>query len=279
VVAFAGTLKPWHGGLLLSEAFVRARERCPKLRLVYIGDGPERKAIEQYAVKHGIESHVRFMGAQPHDDVPELLRGADILAAPYLEQERFYFSPLKLLEYLAIGRPIVTSRIGEIPELIDSSCGRLFTPGNRGELAAALVELADSPELRVPLGIASANKVEGHDWSDRVETILGTFGRLRHGQDRPRPRVAYVLKMFPRFSETFIVNEVLELERQGLEIRIFSMKVPSGKRQWEPRRPRPVNDPPPAALWLPRVSPRLTCVFSAQAALSAPSSSPLAGGR
>lgn len=239
VVAFAGSLKPWHGGMLLLEAFASARSLRPDLRLVFIGDGPEGKALRRRVRSLGLGEVVRFTGAVVQDEVPGFLRAADILAAPYLAQERFYFSPLKIVEYLAVGRPVVASRIGEIPEWVDTTCGRLVRPGRRDELSAALVELAADQRMREALGRAAAKRVRGEDWSDRADRILETAGALRtaatpsgaqSGKQSP-PRVGYILKMFPRFSETFVLNEILELERQGTEIRVFSMKQPTGARQ------------------------------------------------
>lgn len=238
VVGFAGSLKPWHGGLLLLEAFERARANSPALRLTFIGDGPERASIERRVRKRGLDPYVRFMGAVPQERIPSLLRACDILVAPYLPQDRFYFSPLKVLEYLAVGRPVVASRQGEIIDLVPPECGRLFEPGNRGELAGILVDLGRDPALRERMGACAAARAEGEDWADRVETVISSLPLIRAGEALWRPRVGYVLKMFPRFSETFVVNEILELERQGVDVRVFSMKHPGGARQVEAGRVR-----------------------------------------
>lgn len=238
VVAFSGSLKPWHGGKLLLDAFDSARRVVPGLRLVYIGDGPERKEIEKRARRLGVQPLVSFTGAVAQDRVPEMLRAADILAAPYLPQDQFYFSPLKVLEYLATGRPIVASQIGDLTDLVDGECGRLVPPGRVEALSAALRDLALDPTAREAMGAAAARRGRMEDWSSRVESILREVPaiRLRHW---PRAaRAGYILKMFPRFSETFVVNEVVELERQGLDLQIFSMKRPSGLRQEQASRVR-----------------------------------------
>lgn len=255
VVAFSGSLKPWHGVGLLLSAFERAREQAPELRLVYIGDGPEWKALQKAVQKRGLADVVRFTGAIPQEEVPACLAAADILAAPYLPMETFYFSPLKVLEYLAVGRPIVASRLGEISDYVDSSAGRLVPAGSIESLQAALVELSGSVELRCELGKEAARRARGQDWLDRVETILRRVECLRNTRAPEETlRVGYVLKMFPRFSETFVVNEVLELERQGADIRTFSMKRPTGPRQDLVARVRARNTILPQARFLP--SPR-----------------------
>lgn len=238
VAAFAGSLKPWHGGRLLLEAFAQARRTIPALRLVYVGDGPERKEIEKRARKLGVSQDVLFTGAVPQDRVPALLRAADILVAPYLPQEGFYFSPLKVLEYLAVGRAIVASRIGDLPDLVEEGCGRLVPPGRIQPLAAALRDLARDPVGRKALGRAAAKRGLREDWAARVETIIACVPDLRLRRRPVAPRVGYILKMFPRFSETFVINEVLEIERQGLDIHVFSMKRPGGPRQEQSDRVR-----------------------------------------
>ncbi|MFB3907591.1 MAG: glycosyltransferase [Candidatus Eisenbacteria bacterium] len=235
IVGFAGSLKPWHGGALLLAAFERAMERDPRLRLCIIGDGPERKEIERRARRRGLASVVRLTGAVPQREVPSMLRACDILVAPYLPQPNPYFSPLKVLEYLAVGRPVLASRIADLPDLVTPECGLLLPPGDRAALRDAILDLARDPRRREAMGKAAADRAAREDWSGRVRTILLEARQRRSGGAARPPatstRVAYVLKMFPRFSETFIVSEIVELERQGLEIRVFSMKQPAGRRQ------------------------------------------------
>jgi glycosyltransferase involved in cell wall biosynthesis len=255
IVGFSGSLKPWHGVGVLLDALRKALEVNPMLRLVYIGDGPERKALGKKVRKHGLEDVVRFTGAVPQNEVPLLLRATNVLAAPYLPQEPFYFSPLKVIESMAVGRPVIASGLGDIPDLIDDRCGRLVPPGQSGPLTDAILELAADLELRRRLGHAAGREARGHDWSSRVEEILTTMEEIRGTRSaRLRLRVGYVLKMFPRFSETFVVNEILELERMDTEVRVFSMKTPRGPRQRGSERVRARVDvlPAPSEILKPR---------------------------
>lgn len=258
LIGFSGSLKPWHGGLDLLDAFRRASERDPRLRLVLIGDGPERKAMEKFARRQSLQDRVLFTGAIGQDRVPAHLAACDILVAPYVQQARPYFSPLKVLEYMAVGRPVIVSRIADLPDLVDGSCGILVRPGDRADLTAAMLSLAGDAEMRTRMGLAAAARAAHEDWGRRVEEIESRVIRLRTprplregdasaGVDRAvaagepwadPPRVGYILKMFPRFSETFIVNEIVEIERQGMDVRVFSMKRPTGKAQEEAARVR-----------------------------------------
>lgn len=259
VVAFAGSLRPWHGVRELMKACVAARERHASVHLVLIGKGEETRPLRKWAAGHGLEAFVHFTGAVPQDRVPALLRASDILVAPYLERPDFYFSPLKIMEYLAVGRPIIASEIGDISDWIDDEVGRLVPPGSVAALARQIVDLAADSDLRDAMGAAAASRVKREDWTDRVTEILRRVDRLcatsgtspvalaeNHESlegavdvgyiastetDTSNLRIGYILKMFPRFSETFVLSEILELERQGVEVRTFSMKLPTGPRQ------------------------------------------------
>ncbi len=152
VVAFVGSLKPWHGVGPLLEAFERLRSRVPAAHLLVVGDGPLRPAVEAARRRLGAEA-ITLAGAVDHHEVPGWLALADVGVAPYPLLERFYFSPLKVVEYQAAGLPVVASRVGQLERLVtDGETGRLVEPGDAAALAAALAELARQPELRRRLG-------------------------------------------------------------------------------------------------------------------------------
>jgi glycosyltransferase involved in cell wall biosynthesis len=143
VVGFCGSLKPWHGVTHLLEAATRVANTIPRLRLLFVGDGPERPALERRAAALGIADRVRFVGAVPHEDVPAHLAACDVLAAPYERIESFYFSPLKLAEYLQTGRPVLVSAVGDIPNMVDGSAQvTLLPPGDVEAIAMALARRA-----------------------------------------------------------------------------------------------------------------------------------------
>jgi glycosyltransferase involved in cell wall biosynthesis len=105
---FLGTLKPWHDVATLVEAVARLRAGpVADARLLVVGDGPERGALEARAAALGIADAVEFTGALAAPEVPDRLARMHAAAAPYRNGEPFYFSPLKLYEYMAARLPVV----------------------------------------------------------------------------------------------------------------------------------------------------------------------------
>lgn len=172
-IGFLGSLKPWHGLPVLVDAFHRLQRRNAHTRLLIVGDGTERAHIEQDLAARGLHESARFTGAVPPDRVAAYLASMDVAVAPY-EAPDFYFSPLKLLEYMAAGLPVVTSRVGQLAELIDDGVtGILCPPGDPGALATALERLCCRPRLRARLGAAARRAVRrDHTWDAVARRIL-----------------------------------------------------------------------------------------------------------
>lgn len=181
VVGFVGSLKPWHGLSILTDAFARLHQRVPQARLLIVGDGPERGNMEADLAERGLQSAVRFTGAVTSDRIPGMLASMSVAVAPYPESADFYFSPLKVYEYMAAGLPVVASQIGQLSELIeDGANGMLCPPGDAGALAKALELLWRSPELRTQMGNTARHIVlERHTWDAIAEQILSLADRTR----------------------------------------------------------------------------------------------------
>ena len=186
VIGFVGSLKPWHGIDVLLEAF-RDLANDPRAHLLVVGEGPEARAIDALATE--MPDRVTRV-AVDHDEVPAYLRAMDVTVAPYPPGENFYFSPLKVLEYLAAGRPVVASDIGQVSELIDHGLtGLLVPPGDARALTLALQTVAADPDLARRLsGNAHRVATREHTWTQRAETILAELG-LPVVAPRPREKI------------------------------------------------------------------------------------------
>ena len=184
VVTFVGTLKPWHGVADLITAAALARQSW-SLRI--IGDGPEMDSLRAQAGRLGVEAD--FRGAVAPQDIPIHLAGSAIGVAPYPDLgggEQQYFSPMKVLEYLAAGLAVVASDVGQIPQLLEDGSGRhgvLVAPSDPTALAAALDDLATCPGRRVRMGRSGRLLAEQrHSWRRTVDRILELAGLVQGGE-------------------------------------------------------------------------------------------------
>jgi glycosyltransferase involved in cell wall biosynthesis len=163
------------------DLLLRALERLAPARrpvVVFAGDGPERARLASAGRHTGA---VEWTGAVASREVPGLLTSMDVAAAPYPAGEDFYFSPLKILEYMAAGLPVVASRIGQIADVVShQDTGLLCEPGDTAALAATVLELFADAAKRRRIGRAAARRVrEAHTWRATARRILMLADGLR----------------------------------------------------------------------------------------------------
>lgn len=176
-VGMVGSLKPWHGVATLLEAFRQFAGRR-RAALLIVGQGPESACVEAFARAHP-QLRVIAPGAIPHNEVPSWIAACDVATAPYEADENFYFSPMKVYEYMAMGVPVVATRQGQLLEVIeDGRSGLLVPPGDAEALAAALGRLRRSADLRRRLGEAGRRQVAGRTWLANARRIRGAVQDL-----------------------------------------------------------------------------------------------------
>jgi glycosyltransferase involved in cell wall biosynthesis len=183
-VGFVGTFRPWHGVDLLLKTFQDLHRIDPKTHLLLVGDGPLRSRFEEQVRNAGLEKAVTFAGRIAHHDVPTYLAAMDVTVAPYPALDEFYYSPLKLFEYMAASRAVVASRVGQVAEiLVDGETGLLFEPGNSADLLRCLQQVRTDPTLRLELGRKASASCSEHTWNrnaarviDWVEPLLNRIG-------------------------------------------------------------------------------------------------------
>ena len=183
-VGFVGTFRRWHGVDLLLTTFENLHRIDPKTHLLLVGEGPLRSRFEEQVRNAGLEKAVTFVGRIAHQDVPKYLAAMDVAVAPYPALEEFYYSPIKLFEYMAAGRAVVASRVGQVAEiLVDGETGLLFEPGNSADLLRCLQQIRSDPTLSLELGQRASAACTEHTWNrnaarviDWVEPLLNRIG-------------------------------------------------------------------------------------------------------
>ncbi len=173
VIGFVGTFKPWHGADLLLAAFQDLHQADPSTHLLLVGDGPLRPRFEEQVRKTGLHEAVTFAGGVAHQDVPHYLAAMDVAIAPYPALEEFYFSPIKLFEYMAAGRAVVASRAGQVAEIVvDGITGLLFEPGDCAGLVSCVERFQKDTALRNELGRRASAACSEHTWGQNVARVI-----------------------------------------------------------------------------------------------------------
>lgn len=182
LVGFVGTFGPWHGVLALAEA-IALTPRDANIHFLLIGDGSLRSEVENKLRDSGDLGRVTFAGVVKHERVPVLLDACDILVSPHVplaDGSAFFGSPTKLFEYMAMGKGIVASRLGQIGDVLThDETALLVEPGNPKELSDAILRLASDETLLSRLGKAAREAaITSHTWQQNASRVLEAFEDL-----------------------------------------------------------------------------------------------------
>jgi len=170
VLGWIGSFHKFHGLDLAIEVAAALREDLPELRLLLVGDGLDRARIEAQVRRLNLRNVV-FTGTVDHSDIPSHIAAMDVPLVLSPADDAFHYSPLKLREYMACGRPVIAPRIGELRDFIsDGEDGLLVEPGNVPSLVAAIRRLYENPDLQASIGFAARSKmVRDGSWERQVQ--------------------------------------------------------------------------------------------------------------
>jgi len=179
LVGFAGSFARFHGIDLLEQAIRRTAAH-----FVLAGDGIG--ARELRARLPG-QPNLTFLGSVPHERMPGILAAMDVVVAPYPPQDFFYFSPIKLFEYMACGRAVLSARLGQIAEVIrDDDNGLLYDPSAPGDFVEKLGALVGDPARRERLGAAARRTIVDHyTWDHHARRVAALLEAVTSSAPRP----------------------------------------------------------------------------------------------
>jgi glycosyltransferase involved in cell wall biosynthesis len=169
---FVGRLEPVKRVDRILQALNTLQENGKFVRLTVIGDGSQRKKLEELADNLGVRNSVEFTGRVPHDEIPELLNSSDI----FVLSSRMENHPIALKEALACGIYAIAPNKGRISDMLESEeYGRLYDPDDGGTLAATLEEIIESGAYEGN-SITEERVISG--WRENAEAILQLYERV-----------------------------------------------------------------------------------------------------
>ena len=176
VVGIVAMLRPEKAHDVFLQAAARVLTQVPTARFLIVGDGPERPRLEALAKALGIADHVNFLGAR--GDVPDCLSLFDVAvlsSRPVVET-----LSVSVLEYMAAGKPVVATRVGSLPDLVEEGrSGFLVEPGDATAIAERILQLLRDPALAERMGKAGQERVRRHYTVEQmVQQYEALFERL-----------------------------------------------------------------------------------------------------
>jgi glycosyltransferase involved in cell wall biosynthesis len=181
VVTFVGAFTEQHDISLLVRSFKLVREARNDLRLLLVGDGPTGKEVEQLVTDLGLERQVVFSGRVAHSAVPKILAASDVAVAPLTRSTTVQeMIPLKVLEYWAMARPVVTTKAGVdgIPEARNEK-NILIVNEDSKSMAEGIVRVLDDKELANRLGKNGRSETEQkYSWQDVANQMAAALVQL-----------------------------------------------------------------------------------------------------
>tara|TARA_Y100000590_G_scaffold168355_1_gene192552 strand:+ start:64 stop:1230 length:1167 start_codon:yes stop_codon:yes gene_type:complete len=165
IVLTAARLVSWKGVDSIIRTIARIRDDFPRVNLMVVGDGPERRQLEKLAVES--ELPVQFLGFKSQENLYHIMRAADV----FVLFSTYEGMPHSVLEAMACGTPVVASSIGGTVEVITDQVNGLLVPaGNEAALADAIKQLLNQVSLAQKLSIGAANTLQRFSWDSLIET-------------------------------------------------------------------------------------------------------------
>ncbi|MBI4020055.1 MAG: glycosyltransferase family 4 protein [Candidatus Aenigmarchaeota archaeon] len=181
LIAYAGSFREWHGVEQIPYIASRILRKHSNVRVVLIGEG---MLFDRTKAACKGEKNIMFTGGIAYNELPEYLSASDVLIAPFdvsgyrpMEKYGFWWCPVKLFEYMASGRPVVSYDFPEVRKIVRDA-GLLAGPGDVDGFSEKLTELIKDRSLRERLGRRARAIAEEYDWKKRARSIITIYNKL-----------------------------------------------------------------------------------------------------
>ncbi|NOX63676.1 MAG: glycosyltransferase [Chloroflexi bacterium] len=195
IIGFVGRVRPWHDMDALLAAFALLYEESDRYHLLLVGETPE--MVRRKIVHLGLKDAVTLTGPIPHDLVPQYIAAMHVAVSTHKDSPDFYFSPLKLFEYMACARPVVAAALGQQAEIIrPGENGLLYRPGDPNSLADAIREMLSDPARARDMGWrAAVDALNHHTWEKNAKAVLKRLQPRSLVIELPLGRKSYTLPL------------------------------------------------------------------------------------
>jgi glycosyltransferase involved in cell wall biosynthesis len=188
VAVFLGSFRAWHGVAHFAEAARRLISTGSTLSFLAIGGGPELAPLRETVASWGLPAgRLVFAGSQAHERIPLMLALGDVGVAPFdlsayqpLRTFGFYWSPLKVFEYMSMALPVVTIDVPPLDTIVrENQEGLLYPSGDIDALVGALRRLEGDAEMRKRMGASARERVvERYSWHAHCVALDGILKEI-----------------------------------------------------------------------------------------------------
>jgi glycosyltransferase involved in cell wall biosynthesis len=180
VIGWIGSLVGWSGIESLLETARQVLRTHPQVCFMMVGGGKNQEFFQERLQTGEYANRVILPGTVPHHEVPRYLSCMDVVLAPYPKLDFWYASSMKIFEYMAAGKTVLATEVGQVGEIIkDNVNGFLFDPDSNGELLKKIVALVESPETRQRVGAQARRDIEQTwNWDNNAKRMLAIFSEV-----------------------------------------------------------------------------------------------------
>ncbi|AHB66468.1 glycosyl transferase family 1 [Haloarcula hispanica N601] len=180
-IGFVGSFKDWHGVSNLVQAGKQLSDLRDSIRFLLVGSGPLYEDLQKEISQSGLDDFFELPGSVPHSEIPGYLSSMDVAVAPYPDLSFFYYSPVKLFEYMSMALPTICSAIGQIERIIDDGENGYLIPS--GAVDALVEEVRDvlnlsrnQPNELDKTGRRARERIlDEYTWTQNAQRILNVY--------------------------------------------------------------------------------------------------------
>lgn len=187
IIVYSGTFRKWQGVLDIPEIVKYVINKNKNIKFLLVGNGDYKKEVEEKIKADKLQEYCVFTGEQPYKLVPYFLSISHIGLAPFnikgdycLEKFGFYYSPLKIFEYMASGLPVITTDYYPLNEIVkNDERGKIIKSGNIKGFADTILELSEDKDLRNRFGTNAISYVlQNYSWKSHTEKLNKIFQQI-----------------------------------------------------------------------------------------------------